>query len=35
LATQAELDEHLTNVATGTLDLATAPMISTWGRRPS
>jgi SAM-dependent methyltransferase len=35
LATDAELDEHLANVAGGTLDLATAPLISAWGRRPS
>jgi SAM-dependent methyltransferase len=29
----ADLDRHLSNVATGRLDLATAPMISAWGRR--
>jgi ubiquinone/menaquinone biosynthesis C-methylase UbiE len=34
IATDAEIDEHLANVATGQLDLATAPMISAWGRRP-
>ncbi|MET7641826.1 methyltransferase domain-containing protein [Streptomyces sp. NPDC005438] len=34
LATDEEVDRHLTNVATGRLDLATAPMISAWGRRP-
>ncbi|MES9593833.1 MULTISPECIES: methyltransferase domain-containing protein [unclassified Streptomyces] len=34
LATDEEIDRHLTNVATGRLDLATAPMISAWGRRP-
>ncbi|MFF3562618.1 methyltransferase domain-containing protein [Streptomyces sp. NPDC002574] len=34
LATDEEIDRHLANVATGTLDLATAPMISAWGRRP-
>ncbi|QIQ03463.1 class I SAM-dependent methyltransferase [Streptomyces liangshanensis] len=33
LATDEEIDHHLTHVATGTLDLATAPLISTWGRR--
>ncbi|MFF9510099.1 methyltransferase domain-containing protein [Streptomyces sp. NPDC014724] len=33
LATDGEIDRHLTNVATGRLDLATAPMISAWGRR--
>jgi SAM-dependent methyltransferase len=30
LATDAEIDEHLENVATSQLDLATAPMISAW-----
>lgn len=34
LATDEEIDRHLANVATGQLDLATAPMISAWGRRP-
>ncbi|QMU77127.1 methyltransferase domain-containing protein [Streptacidiphilus sp. PB12-B1b] len=34
LATDEEVDRHLANVATGRLDLATAPMISAWGRRP-
>ncbi|MFF3843797.1 methyltransferase domain-containing protein [Streptomyces sp. NPDC002328] len=33
LATEEEIDRHLTNVATGDMDLATAPMISTWGRK--
>jgi SAM-dependent methyltransferase len=33
-ATADEIDQHLANVATGQLDLATAPMISAWGRRP-
>ncbi len=32
-ATAEEIDQHLANVATGQLDLATAPMISAWGRR--
>ena len=32
-ATADEIDQHLANVATGQLDLATAPMISAWGRR--
>jgi SAM-dependent methyltransferase len=32
LATKAEIDQHLANVATGRLDLATSPMISAWGR---
>jgi SAM-dependent methyltransferase len=35
IATTAEIDRHLTNVATGELDLATSPMITAWGRRPS
>ncbi|MFI0787730.1 methyltransferase domain-containing protein [Streptomyces lydicus] len=34
LATDEEIERHLANVASGTLDLATAPMISAWGRRP-
>jgi SAM-dependent methyltransferase len=34
-ATAEEIDRHLANVATGQLDLATAPMISAWGRRLS
>ncbi|NDZ80335.1 methyltransferase domain-containing protein [Streptomyces sp. SID10853] len=34
LATDQEIDQHLANVATGRLDLATSPMISAWGRRP-
>lgn len=29
-----EIGQHLANIATGQLDLATAPMISAWGRRP-
>jgi hypothetical protein len=33
LATNEEIDRHLTNVASGRLDLATAPMISAWGRK--
>jgi SAM-dependent methyltransferase len=33
-ATADEIDQHLANIATGQLDLATAPMISAWGRRP-
>src|SRR5450759_1291782 len=32
IATDAEIDEHLANVAAGGLDLATAPLISAWGR---
>ncbi|WNI28567.1 methyltransferase domain-containing protein [Streptomyces sp. ITFR-6] len=34
IASDADIDRHLSNVATGELDLATAPMISAWGRRP-
>ncbi len=34
LATEAEIEEHLANVAAGKLDLAQPPMISCWGRRP-
>ncbi|MEV1084531.1 methyltransferase [Streptomyces sp. NPDC050211] len=33
LATEADIDRHLANVGSGTMDLATAPMISAWGRR--
>lgn len=35
LATAQQIDEHLTNVASGTLDLALSPMISAWGRKPA
>jgi SAM-dependent methyltransferase len=35
LATDAEIERHLTNVAGGELDLATAPLISAWGRKPA
>lgn len=34
IATEAQVDEHLANVASGQLDLVTSPLISTWGRRP-
>lgn len=34
IATDAEIDTHLANVATGRMDLATAPMVSAWGRVP-
>lgn len=34
LATDEEIDRHLANVSSGRLDLATAPMVSAWGRRP-
>jgi SAM-dependent methyltransferase len=33
LATPADIDQHLTNVATGQLDLATSPLISAWGQK--
>ncbi|MCM1974894.1 MULTISPECIES: methyltransferase [Streptomyces] len=33
LATDEEIDRHLANVAAGGMDLATAPMISAWGRK--
>ncbi|WP_189303983.1 methyltransferase [Streptomyces cinerochromogenes] len=33
LATDAEIDRHLANVESGTMDLTTAPMISAWGRK--
>jgi SAM-dependent methyltransferase len=35
IATAAEVDQHLDNVATGRVpDLATSPMVSAWGRKP-
>ncbi|MGW0707618.1 methyltransferase domain-containing protein [Streptomyces sp. NPDC002643] len=33
LVTDEEIDRHLANVASGTMDIATAPLISAWGRR--
>ncbi|MFG2812281.1 methyltransferase domain-containing protein [Streptomyces sp. NPDC048410] len=33
LATDEDIDHHLANVAAGGMDLATAPMISAWGRK--
>ncbi|MFD9004327.1 methyltransferase [Streptomyces sp. NPDC059582] len=33
LATDGDIDRHLANVASGSMDLATAPMISAWGRK--
>ncbi|MFE1882557.1 methyltransferase domain-containing protein [Streptomyces diastatochromogenes] len=33
LATDEEIDRHLANVEAGGMDLATAPMISAWGRK--
>ncbi|MEP7193162.1 MAG: methyltransferase domain-containing protein [Actinomycetota bacterium] len=32
-ATETELRQHLVNVGTGHLDLATSPMVSAWGRK--
>ena len=34
IATDADIDLHLANVASGRLDLATSPMVSSWGRKP-
>jgi SAM-dependent methyltransferase len=34
IATDTELDRHLNNVRSGSLDLATSPMVSAWGRKP-
>jgi SAM-dependent methyltransferase len=34
VASDAEIDQHVANVSTGGLDLATSPMISAWGRKP-
>jgi SAM-dependent methyltransferase len=34
LATHAQVEQHLANIAAGQLDLATSPMVSAWGRRP-
>lgn len=31
---EAEIEQHLADLATGQLDLATAPLISAWGRKP-
>ncbi|MDH6216236.1 methyltransferase domain-containing protein [Streptomyces pseudovenezuelae] len=33
IATDEDIDRHLANVAAGNMDLATAPMISAWGRK--
>jgi SAM-dependent methyltransferase len=33
-ATVDEIEQHLTNVAFGHLDLATSPMVSAWARKP-
>ncbi len=34
LVSAADVEQHLADLATGTLDLATAPLISAWGRKP-
>jgi len=34
LASEDEIEEHLSNVASGQLDLATSPMVSAWGSKP-
>jgi SAM-dependent methyltransferase len=34
IATPQQVDEHLTNVRAGRLDLTVSPMVSAWGRRP-
>jgi ubiquinone/menaquinone biosynthesis C-methylase UbiE len=34
LATQQEIDQHLANVASGLLEIATSPMISAWAHKP-
>ncbi|KUO22816.1 methyltransferase domain-containing protein [Streptomyces dysideae] len=33
LATDQDIDRHLTNVTSGNMDLATVPVISAWGRK--
>lgn len=33
LATDEDIDRHLANVASGAMDLTTAPLISAWGRK--
>jgi len=35
VATETEIEQHLANLATGRLDLATSPMVSAWGRKPT
>jgi SAM-dependent methyltransferase len=34
LATREEIDQHLANLSSGLVDLATSPMVTAWGRRP-
>jgi SAM-dependent methyltransferase len=33
LVSEAEIDQHLSNIASGDLDLATSPMVSAWGQK--
>jgi SAM-dependent methyltransferase len=33
LVSKAEIDQHLSNIASGDLDLATSPMVSAWGQK--
>jgi SAM-dependent methyltransferase len=35
LATAEEIDRHLANLSDGLVDLATSPMVTAWGRKPS
>ena len=35
LATDDEIDRHLANVRSGSMDLATSPLVSAWGRKPT
>ncbi|MGP0032619.1 MAG: class I SAM-dependent methyltransferase [Acidimicrobiales bacterium] len=35
LVTEGEIERHLSNVNSGSLDLATSPMVSAWARQPS
>ena len=34
IATDSEIERHLDNVSAGSLDLATSPLVSAWGRKP-
>ena len=35
LASEEEIERHLSNVATGQLDLTISPLVSAWGRKPA
>ena len=35
LVSEAEIEAHLKHVASGRLDLATAPLVTAWGRKPA